>query len=103
MEARTWLIHWALFVFFNHVRGRDVLVDLFFQPNYINTIQNGCPWVVRYLIAAVMNNKRRKNYMKDLVAVVQQVGGAVPELDHPQWLISTYSLRSRRVICTKIQ
>ncbi|KAI8057774.1 eIF3 subunit 6 N terminal domain-containing protein [Syncephalis plumigaleata] len=72
LEARTWLIHWSLFVFFNHARGRDVLVDMFFQANYINTIQNGCPWVVRYLIAAVMNSKRRRNYMKDLVTVVQQ-------------------------------
>ncbi|RKP07229.1 eIF3 subunit 6 N terminal domain-containing protein [Thamnocephalis sphaerospora] len=72
LEHRAWLIHWSLFVFFNHPRGRDGIIDTFFQPNFLNTIQNVCPWIVRYLAAAVVNNRRRKNYMKDLVRVIQQ-------------------------------
>ncbi|KAI9357048.1 eukaryotic translation initiation factor 3, subunit 6 [Zopfochytrium polystomum] len=69
---RTWLIHWSLFVFFNHPRGRDYIVDLLFQPNYINSIQMACPWILRYLTAAVITNKRRRTFLKDLIKVIQQ-------------------------------
>ncbi|KAJ1560593.1 Eukaryotic translation initiation factor 3 subunit E [Cladochytrium tenue] len=69
---RTWLIHWSLFVFFNHPKGRDYIVDLLFQPNYINSIETACPWILRYLTAAVITNKRRRTYLKDLVKVIQQ-------------------------------
>lgn len=29
LQQRTWLIHWSLFVFFNHVKGRDLIIDMF--------------------------------------------------------------------------
>lgn len=33
LQERTWLIHWSLFVFFNHPKGRDLIIDLFlYQP-----------------------------------------------------------------------
>ena len=31
LQQRTWLMHWALFVFFNHDNGRNAIIDLFFQ------------------------------------------------------------------------
>ena len=31
LQQRTWLLHWALYVFFNHENGRNNLIDLFFQ------------------------------------------------------------------------
>lgn len=31
LQQRTWLMHWALFVFFNHENGRNAIIDLFFQ------------------------------------------------------------------------
>ncbi|KAF9410997.1 eukaryotic translation initiation factor 3 subunit E [Podila epigama] len=71
LEQRTWFLHWSLFVFFNHPKGRDAVIDLFFQPAYINTIQTSCPWILRYLTAAVITNKRRKNLLKDLVKVIE--------------------------------
>jgi translation initiation factor 3 subunit E len=72
LEQRTWLLHWTLFVFLNHPKGRDAIVDLFFQPAYINTIQTSCPWILRYLTTAVVINKRRKNLLKDLVKIIEQ-------------------------------
>jgi len=30
LQQRTWLIHWSLFVFFNHPNGRNGIIDLFF-------------------------------------------------------------------------
>lgn len=73
LQQRSWLIHWSLFVFFNHEKGRDGIIDLFFQPAYLNTIQTTCPHVLRYLTTAVITNKRRRNVLKDLVRVIEQV------------------------------
>jgi len=72
LQQRTWLIHWSLFVFFNHPNGRNGIVDLFFQDRYLNAIQTNCPHILRYLTAAVITNKRRRNVVKDLVKVLQQ-------------------------------
>ncbi|KAI8851172.1 eIF3 subunit 6 N terminal domain-containing protein [Chytridium lagenaria] len=72
LQQRTWLIHWSLFVFFNHPKGRDAIIDLFFQPHYINSIQMACPWILRYLTTAVIINKRRRSFLKDLIKVIEQ-------------------------------
>ncbi|KAK5135031.1 eukaryotic translation initiation factor 3 subunit E [Meristemomyces frigidus] len=84
LEHRTWLIHWSLFPFFNHEPAREALTDLFFSQPYINTIQTSCPWILRYLVAAVVTNRNRPgsktnffygNYqkqLKDLVRIVRQ-------------------------------
>jgi translation initiation factor 3 subunit E len=40
LQQRTWLIHWSLFVFFNHPKGRDLIIELFlYQKFYLNAIQ----------------------------------------------------------------
>ncbi|CAG0909375.1 unnamed protein product, partial [Cyprideis torosa] len=74
LVQRTWLLHWSLFVFFNHVKGKDLIIDLFlYQQQYLNAIQTMCPHILRYLAAAVITNKQhRRTVMKDLVKVIQQ-------------------------------
>lgn len=72
LHQRTFLIHWSLFIFFNHVNGRDYLLDMFFQPQYINTIQTSCPWILRYVAAAAVMSRRRKSVLKDLTRVIQE-------------------------------
>lgn len=72
LQQRTWLIHWSLFVFFNHPDGRNGIIDLFFGEKYLNTIQTNCPHILRYLTVAVITNKRRRNVLKELVKVIQQ-------------------------------
>lgn len=84
LQHRTWLIHWSLFPFFNHEPARETLTELFFKPDYINAIQVACPWILRYLTAAVVTNRSRPgnksnflygNYqkqLKDLVRIVRQ-------------------------------
>lgn len=81
LEHRTWLIHWTLFPYFNHEPARDQITDLFFSPAFINTIQTNCPWILRYLAAAVITDRRRtrntsqyQKQLKDLVRVVRQEG-----------------------------
>lgn len=72
LQQRTWLIHWSLFVFFNHPDGRNGITDLLFSEKYLNTIQTNCPHILRYLTTAVITNKRRRNVIKELVKVIQQ-------------------------------
>ncbi|KAF3919889.1 hypothetical protein ABW21_db0205808 [Orbilia brochopaga] len=82
LQQRTWLIHWALFPLFNHDAARDTILELFFSPNFINTIQTSCPWIIRYLAVAVITSKNRsansrataiqQKQFKDLVRVVRQ-------------------------------
>lgn len=31
LQQRVWLMHWSLFVFFEHENGRNAIIDLFFQ------------------------------------------------------------------------
>ena len=58
LQQRTWLIHWSLFVFFNHPKGRDLIIELFlYSKQYLNAIQTTCPWILRYLSTAVIINK----------------------------------------------
>merc|ERR1719445_2889404 len=74
LQQRTWLIHWSLFVFFNHHKGKDLIIELFlYQKPYLNAIQTTCPWILRYLTTSVIINKSiRRNVMKDLIKVIQE-------------------------------
>lgn len=72
LQNRTWLMHWSLFVYFNHENGRNAIIDLFFQERYLNAIQTNAHHLLRYLAIAVIINKRRRNSLKDLVKVIQQ-------------------------------
>ncbi|KAF2260973.1 eukaryotic translation initiation factor-like protein 3 subunit E [Lojkania enalia] len=82
LHSRTWLIHWSLFPLFNHEPARDSLTEMFFSPAYINTIQTSCPWILRYLAAAVITGRNRggrnssqyQKQLKDLIRIVRQEG-----------------------------
>lgn len=110
LQQRSWMLHWSLFIFYNHPKGQDELVDFFllcvmsvwvmccvrlncavvftwgccfwfglvwFGPlvlcrvSHMNTIQNNCPWLLRYLTAAVITNKRRRNKVDEVIAAIK--------------------------------
>ena len=76
LQQRTRLIHWSLFVFFEHPKGQGNIIDLFlYQPQYLNAIQTMCPHIFRYLTTPVITNKdvgKCEQVLKDLVKVIQQ-------------------------------
>jgi translation initiation factor 3 subunit E len=79
LDQRTMLVHWALFPLFNHDAARDPILDMFFSANYIKTIQTLCPWILRYLVAAVITGRGRtrnssihQKQLKDIVRYVRQ-------------------------------
>ena len=41
LQQRTWLMHWSLFVFFNHENGRNAIIDLFLQERRVPLVP-GC-------------------------------------------------------------
>ena len=80
LHSRTWLLHWSLFVYFNHPQGRTLLLETFLSPTYLNTIQTSSPWVLRYLAtAAVLSRKsssgalssRVRHSIREIVKVIQ--------------------------------
>jgi translation initiation factor 3 subunit E len=79
LDHRTMLIHWALFPLFNFEAAREPILEMFFSAAYINTIQTSCPWILRYLIAAVITGRNRsrnsslhQKQLKDVVRYVRQ-------------------------------
>lgn len=72
LQQRTWLMHWGLFVYFNHQQGRGELIDLFTNEHYLNAITTNAPHLLRYLAVAVITDKRRKSTLNELVKVIQQ-------------------------------
>ncbi|CAJ0946644.1 unnamed protein product, partial [Mesorhabditis belari] len=72
VQQRAWLMHWALFVYFNYPKGRDEIIDLCLnQQAYLSTIQVVCPHLLRYLAVAVVTSKnKQKNSLKDLIKVI---------------------------------
>ncbi|DBA99728.1 hypothetical protein WJX82_004228 [Trebouxia sp. C0006] len=92
LQQRTWLMHWSLFVFFNHENGRNAIIDLFFQERFLNAIQTNAQHLVRYLAVAAVVNKRRRNVMKDLMRLIEQESYQVsdPVTDFLQCLYTNY-------------
>uniref|UniRef100_A0A7E4VHV2 Eukaryotic translation initiation factor 3 subunit E n=1 Tax=Panagrellus redivivus TaxID=6233 RepID=A0A7E4VHV2_PANRE len=73
LQHRAWLLHWALFLFFNLPKGREDLIDMFLnQQPYLNAIQILCPHLLRYLAVAVVTSKsKQKSSLKDLTRVIE--------------------------------
>ncbi|WWC65295.1 eukaryotic translation initiation factor 3 subunit E [Kwoniella dejecticola CBS 10117] len=82
LQARTWLLHWSLFVFFNLGEGQGCqgLLEMFLSPAYLNTIQTSCPHLLRYLVAAAVISRRapkpagtrgNRDHVKELTKIVQ--------------------------------
>eukprot|EP00941_MAST-03F_sp_MAST-3F-sp1_P003215 g3215.t1 len=90
LQQRSWLIHWALFVFFSRADGPRLLCEFFFEKSntkeeeggrkisqasqqfpYISVIQNNCPWLFRYVSAAAI--VERKANVNELVDAMRRV------------------------------
>lgn len=72
LQQRAWLIHWSLFIFFNHQQGKEPLIETFLKkPQYLNAIQTLCPHILRYLTAAIILSKKRQLF-DSVIEVIQQ-------------------------------
>jgi translation initiation factor 3 subunit E len=81
LHSRTWLVHWSLFVYFNHPAGRTLLLETFLSPVYLNTIQSAAPWVLRYLaVAAVLSRRSQATSSAASTPVSSRVRYAIREV-----------------------
>ena len=81
LHSRTWLVHWSLFVYFNHPAGRTLLLETFLSPAYLNTIQSAAPWVLRYLaVAAVLSRRSQAASAAAATPVSSRVRHAIREV-----------------------
>mmetsp|Transcript_27274 Transcript_27274/g.73705 ORF Transcript_27274/g.73705 Transcript_27274/m.73705 type:complete len:423 (+) Transcript_27274:20-1288(+) len=72
LQQRTWLLHWSLYVFWNHENGKNDLLDLFMSPPYLAAIQINAQHLLRYMAAAAVVNKRKRHMLKELIRTIQQ-------------------------------
>ena len=61
------LIHWSLFVFFNHPDGKDEIVDFLLKTRYQEAIQ-----VCRFSFESKQNKTTRKQNKKTITKTKQQ-------------------------------
>eukprot|EP00474_Spongospora_subterranea_P008784 CRZ09242.1 hypothetical protein [Spongospora subterranea] len=73
LKYRTWLVHWGLFIFFNHENGRSSLIEFLNKERYMNTVQTSCPHILRYLTTAVVINRRRRTALNDLIKLIAKL------------------------------
>lgn len=72
IRQRAWLLHWGLFVHTNRSDGVDALADLFSKEPYLQTVENLCPWLLRYYTASVILSPSRRRYMlRDVLNEIQ--------------------------------
>lgn len=70
LRQRAWLLHWGLFVH----RDFDALADFFSERSYLQTLENLCPWLLRYYAAfVVLSPSRRKTMLRDVLNEIQNM------------------------------
>jgi len=73
LHQRSWLLNWGLFVYFKQPNGMNLLVEFFLSDNrYKQAIQNGCPWIIRYVVAVVIGSKSSDEFLKETIKMVSQ-------------------------------
>lgn len=70
---RAWLLHWSLFVFMNQRDGFDSCGDFFSEKIYLQTLENLCPWMLRYYALSCIIGSKKKNTMRDLLLEIQHL------------------------------
>jgi translation initiation factor 3 subunit E len=74
LRQRAWVLHWGLFVHINQRDGADALVDFFSEKVYLQTLENLCPWLLRYYAAfVILSPNRRRTQLRDVLAEIQSM------------------------------
>eukprot|EP00600_Ochromonadales_sp_CCMP1393_P005447 CAMPEP_0174959138 /NCGR_PEP_ID=MMETSP0004_2-20121128/3014_1 /TAXON_ID=420556 /ORGANISM="Ochromonas sp., Strain CCMP1393" /LENGTH=397 /DNA_ID=CAMNT_0016207431 /DNA_START=133 /DNA_END=1326 /DNA_ORIENTATION=+ len=72
LRQRAWLMHWGLFILLSHSAGAETLADLFSEKPYLQTLENLCPWLLRYFTAAViLSPSRRRTMLRDILREIK--------------------------------
>ena len=76
IRARTWLLHWTMFVVFRapgtSSTAQQKAVDFLVSEKYLALVSLSAPWLLRYVAAALLLHKQLKPLTKDIVHVINQ-------------------------------
>ena len=73
IRLRAWLMHWGLFVHCNRQDGIDSLADLFSDKGYQQTMENLCPWMLRYYTMSVILSPGRRGMGMMLRQILEEI------------------------------
>lgn len=75
IRLRAWLMHWGLFVHCNRQDGIDSLADLFTSQPYQQTMENLCPWMLRYHTMSVILSpgKRGGSMLRNILEEIKSL------------------------------
>ena len=73
LNQRAWLLHWGLFIFLNQTNGSDLLFDFFSEKVYLQTLENLCPWLLRYYSCAALLSSKRRHVMRTALEEIQSI------------------------------
>lgn len=71
LNARAWLLHWSLFIFFAEPAQTKMFMELALEPAYDLTMELMCRHLGRYLFVAALLT-RRKDCLRLLSNFVQR-------------------------------
>lgn len=71
LQQRSWWLHWSLFIYFNVEEGREYLVESWLNPIYLNTLQTICPWLLRYLVVAIVIKRQLTTSLKQIIKLIK--------------------------------
>ena len=75
LRQRAWILHWGLFVHINQRDGADALVDFFSEKSYLQTLENLCPWLLRYYAAfVILSPNRRRTQLREILQEIHSMG-----------------------------
>jgi translation initiation factor 3 subunit E len=74
LRQRAWVLHWGLFVHINQRDGADALVDFFTEKAYLQTLENLCPWLLRYYAAfVILSPNRRRTQLREVLQEIHSM------------------------------
>lgn len=103
LNQRAWLLHWGLFIFLKQPNGCDLLFDFFSEKVYLQTIENLCPWLLRYYSCAALLSTKRRSVMRVALDEMQSISYlyADPFTQLVESLYDRFDLDEAQVYLTK--
>jgi len=72
LHRRLWFLHWSLFIFFQHAKGRDYLIEIFFQEKNLNLILMRAPYLIRYIGVSLLICPSKSNEFKKFIKIIKK-------------------------------
>jgi len=83
LQQRTWLIHWSLFVFFNHPNGRNSIVEMFMQDKSVALLSLVCVIAMAYTALSFQVLDHHSDGLPTHPAVFDNSGHHIQETEKP--------------------